>query len=43
MVAMAELTNNVRTCSRELVLAEPFPGTVIQGVILVFVIINNRL
>jgi hypothetical protein len=25
------------------VLAEPFPGTVIQGVILVFVIVNSQL
>jgi hypothetical protein len=37
MVTMAELANNVRTCSRVLVLAEPFPGTVTQGVSRVFV------
>jgi len=29
--------------SRGAVLAEPFPGTVSQGVILVLVIINNQL
>jgi hypothetical protein len=29
--------------NRGAVLAEPFPWTVIQGVILVFIIINSRL
>jgi len=35
--------SNVWNQSRGAVLAEPFPGTVIQGVILVYVIINNQL
>ena len=34
---------NVVNQSRGAVLAEPFPWTVIQGVILVFVIINKQL
>ena len=37
------LLSNVENQSRGRVLAEPFPGTVTQGVILVLVIINSQL
>jgi hypothetical protein len=40
---MYNLLSNVGNQSRGAVLAEPFPWTVIQGVILVFVIINSQL
>ena len=39
----SNLLSNVWNQSREAVLAEPFPWTVTQGVILVLVIINSQL
>ena len=40
---MYNLLSNVWNLSRGVVLSEPFPGTVIQGVILVFIIVNSLL
>ena len=40
---MYNLLSNAGNQSRGAVLAEPFPWTVIQGVILVFVIVNSQL
>ena len=43
VVSASNLLSNVVNQNRGGVLAEPFPWTVIQGVILVLVIINSQL
>ena len=43
VIPAGNLLSNVRNQNRGAVLAEPFPWTVIQGVILVLVIINSQL
>jgi hypothetical protein len=43
VIPASNLLSNVGNQSRGAVLAEPFPWAVVQGVILVFVIVNSRL
>jgi hypothetical protein len=43
VIPASNLLSNVWNQSRGAVLAEPFPWTVIQGVILAFIIVNSQL
>jgi len=43
VVSASNILSNVVTQSRGAVLAEPFPWTVSQGVVLVLVVINSQL